>query len=411
MGERIVMLTDMQSFYASVEKACRPETVGKPVVVAGDPKLRHGVVLAACPVAKRYGVTTAERLGEALNKCPDLIVVRPRMQLYIDVSMQITSILERYTDAVEPFSIDELFCELTGCLHLQGGNALAAARHIQHEIMEETGVYARVGISSNKIRAKMATDMFAKKVPGGIYTLTDERISSDLWHQPVGEMFGVGSRMLRHLNRMGIYTIGDLARTPIEKLKQRWGINGEVLWRTANGVDESPVTPGTHDGAQQAIGNGMTLPRDYYDRADIELILLEISEEVCRRCRSRGYMGRVLSVSCTSAGFETGFSRQKTLPMPTQVTNHVYRAAKELFHSHWDGRPVRQVSIALGGLIRDDTYQIELLDDDRETYRELEKTTDAIKNRFGATSLVRAASVGPAGQAYARATKIGGHFK
>ncbi|WP_309121341.1 DNA polymerase IV [Paenibacillus sp.] len=409
-GSRIVMMADMQSFYASVEKACRPETAGKPVVVAGDPKIRSGIVLAACPIAKRYGVTTAERLGEALNKCADLIVVRPRMQTYIDVSMQITRILERYADAVEPFSIDEQFCELTGSLHLHGGDAEETARRMQREILEKTGVYARVGISDNKVLAKMSCDQFAKKNAAGVYILRKAEVEEKLWKVPVQGMFGVGSRMMRHLNRMGIYTIGDLARTPVETLKRKWGINGEVLWRIAHGIDDSPVTPGTHEGAQQAIGHGMTLPRDYAEARDIETVLLELSEEVCRRCRFRGVMGRVLSVGCTGAGFEFGFSRQTTLLMPTQVTNHVYRAAKELFRVHWDGRPVRQVSIALGGLVRDDTYQLEI-DDERETYRALERATDGIKARFGVSSLVRAVSAGLAGQAYGRAAKIGGHYK
>jgi len=403
------MMADMQSFYASVEKASRPGTANRPVVVAGDPKIRSGIVLAACPVAKKYGVTTAERLGEALNKCPDLVVLRPRMQTYIDVSMQITRILERYADAVEPFSIDEQFCELTGSLHLHG-TPEEVARRMQRDILEKTGVYARVGISDNKVLAKMACDQFAKKNAAGVYLLRKAEVAEKLWPVPVQGMFGIGSRMMRHLNRMGIYTIGDLARTPIETLKRRWGINGEVLWRIANGIDDSPVKPGTHEGAQQAIGHGMTLPRDYEEARDIDTVLLELCEEVCRRCRFRGVMGRTLSVGCTGAGFEFGFSRQTTLAQPTQVTNHVYRAAKELFHRHWDGRPIRQLSVALGGLVPDDTYQLEL-GDEREQYRALERTTDAIKARFGVSSLVRAVSAGLAGQAYGRAAKIGGHYK
>lgn len=139
-------------------------------------------------------------------------------------------------------------------------------------------------------------------------------------------------------------------------------------------------------------------------------ILLELAEEVCGRCRFRGVMGRILSVGCTGAGFEFGFSRQTTLLTPTQVTNHVYQAAKELFHQFWDGRPVRQLSIALGGLVRDDVYQLEIADE-RAVYRALERATDEIKAKFGASSLVRAVSAGLAGQAYGRAAKIGGHYK
>lgn len=407
--QRIVMMADMQSFYASVEKAARPALANHPVAVAGDPKLRSGIVLAACPLAKARGVTTAERLGEAMNKCPDLVVLRPRMQTYIDVSMQITRILERYADAVEPYSIDEQFCELTGSLHLHGSEE-ETARRMQRDILEKTGVYARVGISDNKVLAKMACDQFAKKKPEGIFRLRQTEVKEKLWQVPVHGMFGVGSRMMRHLHRMGIYTIGDLAQTPLDTLTRRWGINGEVLWRTANGIDESPVTPGTHEGAQLAVGHGMTLPRDYAEARAIETVLLELSEEVCRRCRLRAVMGSVLSVGCTGAGFTFGFSRQTTLPMPTQVTNHVYRAAKELFHKFWDGRPIRQISIALGALVQDDTYQLEF-GDERETYRALERTTDAIKERFGASSLVRAVSAAEAGQAYGRAAKIGGHYK
>lgn len=278
--ERTVMIADMQSFYASVEKACRPETANKPVVVAGDPKIRSGVVLAACPIAKQYGITTAERLGEALNKCAGLIVVRPRMQTYIDVSMQITRILERYADAVEPFSIDEQFLELTDSIHLHGAPA-ETARRIQHDILEETGVYARIGISDNKVLAKMACDQFAKKQAGGVYELRKSEIEEKLWREPVQGMFGVGRRMMRRLNQIGIYTIGDLARTPVEKLKRRWGINGEVLWRIAHGIDDSPVTPAAHEGAQQAIGHGMTLPRDYVKARDIDTVLLGINIKIC----------------------------------------------------------------------------------------------------------------------------------
>ncbi|WP_199618057.1 DNA polymerase IV [Paenibacillus alkalitolerans] len=406
---RVVIMADMQSFYASVEKASRPEYANRPVVVAGDPKLRSGIVLAACPLAKRRGVTTAERLGEAMNKCADLVVLRPRMQTYINVSMQITRILERYADAVEPFSIDEQFCELTGSLHLHGELKQTALR-IQRDISEKTGVFARIGISDNKVLAKMACDQFAKKNAEGVFHLPQALVQENLWPLPVQGLFGVGSRMMRHLNRMGIYTIGDLARTPLDALKRRWGINGEVLWRIANGIDDSPVTPGTHDGAQQAIGHGMTLPRDYGDKRDIETVLLELSEEVCRRCRFRGVMGRVLSVGCTGGGFEFGFSRQTTLLQPTHVTNHVYRAAVGLFHQFWNGQPVRQLYIALGGLVRDDVYQLEF-DDERETYRALELATDEIKDRFGVSAIVRAVSAGSGGQAYGRAAKIGGHYK
>lgn len=159
--KRIVMLADCQSFYASVEKAAHPEYANQPVAVAGDPARRSGIILAACPLAKQYGVTTAERLGEALDKCPNLVVIRPRMQEYINVSLQITEIFQSYTDLVEPYSIDEQFLDITGSLRLFG-DPIKIAKSIQHKIMKETGVYIRVGIGENKVLSKMACDNFAK---------------------------------------------------------------------------------------------------------------------------------------------------------------------------------------------------------------------------------------------------------
>jgi DNA polymerase-4 len=277
--ERTILLADCQSFYASVEKAARPEYADRPVIVAGDPSRRTGIVLAACPLAKQSGIVTGERLGEALAKCPGVVVVQPRMQEYIRVSLQITSIFESFTDLVEPYSIDEQFLDVTGSTALFG-DAVAIARKIQDRVYQETGVRTRIGISGNKVLAKMACDNFAKKNDTGICVLRKSELASTLWPLPVNKMYMVGSRMMRHLIRMGIHTIGDLARTPLSRLKARWGINGEVLWRIANGMDDSPVDPGTHRG-QRAIGHQMTLPRDYHTLDDILVVLLGINIKIC----------------------------------------------------------------------------------------------------------------------------------
>lgn len=175
--ERVIMLADCQSFYASVEKAAHPEHRDRPVAVAGDPARRSGIILAACPIAKGYGVTTAETLGEALAKCPELVVIRPRMQTYITVSLCITETLEQFSDLVEPFSIDEQFIDITASLPLLG-SPVEIARQIQSRIMLQTGVWSRIGISSTKVLAKMACDIYAKKRPDGIYTLPKPDILS-----------------------------------------------------------------------------------------------------------------------------------------------------------------------------------------------------------------------------------------
>lgn len=418
-AERVIMLGDCQSFYASVEKADHPAYEDLPLVVAGDPARRSGIILAACPLAKSYGITTAERLGEALRKCPEVIVMKPRMQLYIDISLSITRIYEQYTDLVEIFSIDEQFLDVTGSLKIFG-DPYTIARTIQQKVFEETGVKVRFGISSNKMLAKAATDIWAKKNTEGIYILNKSALEDTLWKQPVDKMFGVGSRMRNHFLNLGMYTIGDVARTPLPRLKEKFrarfgkqsDIQAEVLWRTANGMDDSPVTPATFNTPPKSVGHMMTLPGDYTEEADINTVLLEITEEVCRDCRRKGYMGQVVSVNCMCSPYEspTGFSRQMKIADPTNDTNTVYEMAKVLFYRHWDHMPVRQIGVTLSNLVSDQEYQLTLFDDLVRS-QALNKATDSIKDRYGSAAIVRASSLTSSGQALERSRKIGGHYK
>lgn len=408
--ERVIMMGDCQSFYASVEKADYPQYEDRPLIVAGDPERRSGIVLAACPIAKRYGVTTAENVGTALAKCPELIVMRPRMEKYIHVSMQITNIMRQFTDLVEPYSIDEQHLDVTGSLSLFG-DPDTLARMIQAEISRKTGVYCRFGVSYNKAVSKMACDNYAKKNADGIYLLPREKLEEALWPLPIRSLLMVGSRMERHLLNMGLPTIGHLANTPLSRLKARFGVNGEVLWRLANGIDPSPVNPNSHQGLK-SIGHEMTLPRDYYSLETIAIPLLELTELVCRRCRDKGVMGSVVHVSCRGADFDrpSGFSRQWKLADPTNVTNQVYDAVMTLFRKHWDDLPVRKVGVSLSDLTRADEYQLTLFDE-RPKYQALERATDEIKRRYGESAILRAASVTASGQARDRAGKIGGHYR
>jgi DNA polymerase-4 len=409
-GKRIIFLADMQSFFASVEKAANPALRDKPIVVAGDPQRRSGVVLAACPLAKAYGVTTAEVLWKAQQKCRDLVVVRPRMETYLRMSVQITRIFEAFTDLVEPYSIDEQFLDVTGSLSLFG-DPWTLAEQIRRRVWLETGIVCRVGIGENKVLAKMACDNFAKKQEQGIFWLKREELPETLWPLPIEKLFGVGSRMKRHFHRIGIYRIGQLAAASPELVSRRWGVNGEVLWRTAHGLDDSPVSPRTHD-LQKGIGHHMTLPRDYHTSADIKVVLLELCEEVCRRSRSKQLMGMVASVGCRGADFEqsTGFWRQMKLPEPTNDAMTLYRAVCRLFERHWQHTPVRSVGVHLGQLTPDDYCQLSLFED-KTRQRSLGRTMDSIRAKYGNDAILRAVSLLPAGQARERAAKIGGHYK
>lgn len=415
MENRHIFLVDIQSFYASIEKMDNPSLDDKPVIVSGDPERRSGVVLAACPLAKKYGVQNAERLWEAQQKCPQATVVRPRMQRYLDVSYEITKMLETFTDLVEPYSVDEQFLDVTGSQHLFG-EPFEMARKIKTAIEqgEETkGIKARVGIGPNKVLAKMACDNFAKKNSEGIFRLDETNLKKDLWPLPIGKMFGVGSRMEKHLQRMGIRQIGHLANFPLQKLKRRWGINGQVLWLTANGIDYSPVTLKTYE-QQKAVGHHMTLPRDYRKLDDIKVVLLELSEEVARRARAKNYRGATVSISVRGADFDfpTRLNRQVKLLSPTNDGMTIFKAAFQLFCQHWDRLPIRSAGVALSQLQPASALQLGLFDFDVALKREsLNSAIDAIYKKYGASSIVRASSLTDAGQAFERAKKIGGHYK
>jgi len=408
-GKKVIMLADMESFFASVEVARNPSLRGKPVVVCGDPAERRGIVLAATREAKAFGVKTGMLVGECARTCPGAVFVRPHMEEYIGVSVQATQILERFTDRVSPYSIDEQFLDMTGCEKLFGSPE-DAARRIAAEVCKETGVRCRLGIGNNPLQAKMACDCFAKKNREGIFRLSHDNYAVHTWPLPVGNLFGVGARMKHNLFNMGIRTIGHLAALPKETLRLRWGINGEILWLNAHGIDHSTVKSGAAEEDRKGVGSSATLPRDYRGKREIEVVLLEITEEVCRRARALVKAGRTAGVYCRGADFDfpSSFSRQKKLPGPTATTMELYPHVLELFHRHWDRRAVRALGVSLTGLTAYGEVQLSLLQD-RKRKMALDRAIDSIRERFGPTSLFRLSSLTVGGQLFTRAGKIGGH--
>ncbi|TCS84458.1 DNA polymerase IV [Tepidibacillus fermentans] len=406
--KKVIFLVDMQSFYASVEIASDPTLMGKPVAVVGDPAKRHGITLAANPEAKAAGVKTAMPVWQVRSVCPNVEFVKPHMQKYIDTSIQITHILEQFTDQVEVYSIDEQFLDVTASQSLFGP-PLQMAKMIQERIWKEVGVRARIGIGENKIQAKMACDNFAKKNKEGIFELNRQNYRKYTSPLAINQLFGVGSRMKRNFERIGIYTIGDLANRSLEEMKRRWGIMGHVLWLSAQGIDYSPVERNSTE-VQKGIGNSITLPRDYYIQEEIETVLLEITEEVCRRARSMHQKGRTVHVSLRGADFDrpTGFHRQTTLPEATNNTMEIYQAVLQLFHRFWDRKPVRSIGINITQLEDDRQVQLSLFADPIKKLR-LGQVMDEIRERYGRTAIFRASSLLSAGLLFDRASKIGGH--
>ncbi|PYZ93050.1 DNA polymerase IV [Salipaludibacillus keqinensis] len=409
--KKVIFLVDMQSFFASVEKAKHYHNLNRPLVVSGDPTRRSGVILAACPLAKKSGIQNGERLWEAEQKCPGLVTVPPHMQEYIDNSIVITEILESVTDLVEPYSIDEQFMDVTHSQKLFG-DPYEIASYIQHEIHSKLRVFARVGIGENKVLAKMACDNFSKKNENGIFFLKKEELEDTLWPLPIEKLFRAGGKMSQHLRRRAIRTIGELARTDVNKIKKEWGIHGQVLWMNAHGVDYSPISLTSTNG-QKAIGNGMTLPRDYSEKAEIKVVLLELCEEVCRRARLAQVMGQTVSLGVSGASYEirTGFHRQQKMAEPTNMTMEVFRYACDLLESFWDREPIRRLHVSLSSLHSDQTIQLSLFEEQRGENIQLGYVTDELVKKYGKTAVIRAASLLPASQVKERSAKIGGHYK
>lgn len=400
----------MESFYAGVEVAKNPALQGKPVAVCGDPQERRGIVLAASKEAKACGIKTGMAAWECAGLCPRVILIRPHMQDYIDASLKITDVLAGFTDRIFPYSIDEQFLDMSGCERLFGPPEKMAGLIIE-SIRERTGIRCRVGIGENPLQAKMACDQFAKKNKAGVFRLSHQNYAQHTWPLPIRNLFGVGGRMERNFFNIGVRAIGHLARLPKEDLKCRWGISGEVLWLNAQGIDHSTVEPqaSTTD-TRKGTGHSITLPRDYRFKEEIEVVLLEIVEVICRRARSWGKAGRVVHVYCRGADFDlpAGFSRQVKMSEPTAITMDVYAYVLKLFYAHWDRRPIRALGVSLASL--GDLREMQLsLTDPKEKKMALSRAMDAIRNRYGTASLFRSSSLTAGGMLFERATKIGGH--
>lgn len=415
MRDKTIFLIDGQSFYASIEKAARPWLKDCPVAV-GDPARESGIILAACPIAKEQGVTTAERVGQARAKCPELVVIRPRMRTYITISLLITEIFESFTDRVEPYSIDEQFLDVTGAAE----EPQKLARRIQTKVLMSTGVWCRVGIGPNKTLAKTATDNFAKKNQEGIFILDQSNIAEALWPLPVHRMFMVSTAMTRHFLRMGLSQIGDIARLDQMEFRRRMrremgkqsDIQADYYWQIARGIDPSPVVSGIRK-ELKSISHGKALRSSLYgELADIRIVLLELVAEVCRRARRRGYMGRVVSVGAveTDGDRSWGFGRQATLPEPTSLAHEMAAAVLPLFAKHWSGAPVSRLYVSLDSLVEDNVMQLTLFEDRVKAYRR-ERAIDRIQDRYGSAAVLRASSLLEAGVARERAEQIGGHYK
>lgn len=384
--DRAILLADMNSFFASVHQALDPKLRGKPVIVAGDPEKRHGIVLTASYEAKSKGVKTGMVVWEARQRCPEGVFVKPQYHLYVDFSSRILSIMNDFTPQVEPFSIDEAFMDVTGSQKLFG-SPVDMARQLKERIRQEIGITCSVGVGPNKLLAKMAADL---QKPDGLIVMYRKDMPALLWPLPIGKLFGVGYRYEQHLRKLNIHTIGELAKYPAPILKKKFGLYGETLWLSANGIDSSPVDPDSLNQVK-SIGQQITLPRDYRGN-EIKVVILELADLVAYRVRSGEYQGKTVSLSLKDTNF-CWLSRMRTLRKPTNLAADISAAAFDLLQKHWSPRwPVRLVGVTLANLFPSKVEQAELFGN-REKIRGIEKACDQVRDRYGKTAVFRAVSL------------------
>ncbi|MFC4024308.1 DNA polymerase IV [Oceanobacillus longus] len=405
-----VLCIDMRSFYASVEAVkLGLDPMKTMLAVVGDPNRSGSIVLAASPQLKqKYGISNVSRFFE-LPDDPDIHIVPAHMADYLHVSVEITKLINQYVpkEAIHQYSVDEVWVTVNGLQKLFG-NRFEVANKIKNDILENFGITSSVGIGDNKFLAKVVMDLHAKKV--GIAECTYEDVEEKLWPFPIEDIWGIGGRMKRNLNRMGIVTLGQLANYNLEHLKKRYGVMGEQLYWHAWGIDLSPVFGNFTKQEQKGYGHGIALLRDYTED-EVAYCILDLCEEVCRRARTAHKTGRTIHLGI-SYSKETGggFSRSKSIEIPTNVTMDVYHVCMELFNEFYDGKSnIRHVYVTLTKLVEKGETQLDLFED-RTKKNDIGYVMDAIRDKYGSTAILRASSYTDAGVTLDRSKKIGGHY-
>ncbi len=347
MLKKVIFLVDMNAFFISCELTRRPELIGLPAAVAGDPLRRAGIILAANYEARAYGVKTAMVLHEALKLCPKMKIVPPDHHFYEQKSRDVMEILGRYTPVVEQNSIDEAWLDMTGCENLFG-QPIESAKKIMDDIKNNLGLWCSVGIAENKFLSKMASDM---KKPLGITELWAKDIPIKLWPLPVKSMYGIGAKTAEKLNISGINTIGELARFDTHILSKTFGKSANALHNHANGIDSSPVQAHSVD-EMKSVGRSTTLPKDLEDIELAKPILLELSEDIGMSARKHGKKGRTVQITLKFSDFQS-ITRQTSLS-PTYSTMEIYHAGCRLLEQNWKrSQAVRLIGISLTGFSDD----------------------------------------------------------
>ncbi len=394
MQQRVIFHVDVNSAFLSWEAVENLKNGGTEdyrnmlCAVGGDIASRHGIILAKSTLTKPYGVETGESIVNALKKCPKMKIISPNRGIYSKYSHALMDILHTYTDKVEQFSVDEAFLDMTGT-SLLFGEPQEAADKIRTQVKNELGFTVNVGISSNKLLAKMASDF---KKPDRTHTLFPEEIPDKMWILPVGDLFFVGKNSALKLNSMGIRTIGDLAKFDKTTLINIMKKHGEYMWYAANGIDDSEVV--TERADAKGYSHSTTLPYDVADIKEAEDILRNLTEKVAVRLRNDGVRAKTVTVQIRYSDLSNS-SHQCAMETPTDITDEIYGYVVRLFSEKWDKTPVRLLGVHVGNVTDEREYrQMSLFDNtDYEKLKKLDSALDIINSKFGKGSVKRASGL------------------
>ena len=387
--DRIIFHCDLNGFYASVELLSHPDLRDVPMAVCGDPHSRHGIILAKNEPAKKFGIQTAETIWQAKKKCPDLVLLPPHHKLYREFSKRVNAIYDEYTDLVEPFGIDESWLDVTHTLHLFGGNATALADQIRTRIKQELGLTVSVGISFNKVFAKLGSDY---KKPDATTLISRENWKEIVWPLPVGDLLYVGGVARKLLKQYGITTIGQLAGCSQEMLETLMGKAGSQLYEFANGLDRAPVRSRYDAEPVKSVGNGTTFPQNLTTREQVHAGIAMLADSVATRLRHYGLYAGGLQVTVRDPEFHDR-SRQCQLSAPTHLIRDLTETATELVHQLWKPpTPIRAITVTAIHLVPEgQAYeQVDLFTPvpKKDKQEKLEGAMDQIRKKYGSGAIL-----------------------
>lgn len=389
--DRVILHCDLNCFYASVELLSRPDLRDFPMAVCGDPSSRHGIILAKNEPAKRFGVQTAETIWQAKKKCPDLVLLPPHHELYREYSKRVNAIYDQYTDLVEPFGIDESWLDVTHTLHLFGGNARLLADALRERLRRELGLTLSVGVSFNKVFAKLGSDY---KKPDATTVISRENWREIVWPLPVGDLLYVGGAARKLLRQYGVKTIGQLAACRTDMLESLMGKMGTQLYEYANGLDKDPVRSRYEAEPVKSVGNGTTFPQNLTTRSQVQSGVAVLADSVATRLRQEGLYAGGIQVTVRDPQFRDR-SRQRQLSAPTHLIRDLTDAAMELVDALWTPpAPIRALTVTAIHLVQEgDAYeQVDLFTASaapkKEKQEKLEAAMDRIRGKYGGRSIV-----------------------